>query len=178
MPERKTIKILLIEDNPYHAELLSNCIEKHFSPVKIITAESIEIALDLMRHEAFQLIIIDSFLNGQSTISQLSHIKTCSTNAPIAVISGSGDEELAVEAIKNGASEYISKTKESLDTLHIYIANLLKTKPINIKRPTRQTPNTMPEKPPIQQATSSIKDLDSYIKKIKTLRKQLHDTDH
>jgi len=75
------------------------------------TAENSNETLDLINKEIFDLIILDVWLNDSTLdgIELLKIIKKSHKEIPIVIISGHGNIEMAVEAIKEGAQEFIEK---------------------------------------------------------------------
>ena len=75
------------------------------------TAESSDDALDLVGQHSYDLIILDVWLNDSKLdgIELLKTIKKSNKEIPIIIISGHGNIEMAVEAIKEGAHEFIEK---------------------------------------------------------------------
>ena len=75
------------------------------------TAENSDEALKLIKENDFNLIILDVWLNDSALdgIKLLKAIKISYKEIPVVVISGHGNIEMAVEAIKEGAHEFIEK---------------------------------------------------------------------
>ena len=75
------------------------------------TAENSDEALKLIKENDFNLIILDVWLNDSALdgIELLKAIKISYKEIPVVVISGHGNIEMAVEAIKEGAHEFIEK---------------------------------------------------------------------
>ena len=75
------------------------------------TAENSDETLDLIKEDNFDLIILDVWLNDSTLdgIELLKTIKKSHKEIPIVIISGHGNIEMAVEAIKEGAQEFIEK---------------------------------------------------------------------
>ncbi|SVC23371.1 uncharacterized protein METZ01_LOCUS276225, partial [marine metagenome] len=75
------------------------------------TAESSDQALYLIEQNQFDLIILDVWLNDSKLdgMQLLNEIKNKHSETPIIIISGHGNIEMAVQAIKDGAHEFIEK---------------------------------------------------------------------
>ena len=75
------------------------------------TAESSDQALYLIEQNQFDLIILDVWLNDSKLdgMQLLNEIKSKHSETPIIIISGHGNIEMAVQAIKDGAHEFIEK---------------------------------------------------------------------
>ena len=75
------------------------------------TAENSDQTLELVKKDNFDLIILDVWLNDSALdgIELLKTLKTSYKDIPVIIISGHGNIQMAVEAIKEGAQEFIEK---------------------------------------------------------------------
>ena len=75
------------------------------------TAENSDDALELIKKDNFDLIILDVWLNDSTLdgIELLKILKKSYYDTPVIIISGHGNIEMAVDAIKEGAQEFIEK---------------------------------------------------------------------
>jgi DNA-binding NtrC family response regulator len=124
--KKDLIRILIIEDNADHVALLSEMIERNFAPVDIHTVESIDDAIDFIEQTEYDLVFADCYIGNADIINQIPHLKSKLDNIPIILITGSGDEDMAAEVIKKGASEYLVKSKTSLEKIPLLINKYLK----------------------------------------------------
>ena len=62
-----------------------------------------------MKKESFDLILTDLRLPDSDGIGLMSEFKTSNPEIPVVLMTGYSDVNTAVKAIKNGASDYISK---------------------------------------------------------------------
>jgi len=76
-----------------------------------LTAEDSDEALELINNNNFDLIILDVWLSDSTHdgIELLKIIKTSHNDLPVVIISGHGNIDMAVDAIKVGAQEFIEK---------------------------------------------------------------------
>lgn len=119
-------RVLILEENTDHLELLTALLEDRFSPIDIHTVETIEDCLEFLEQTAYDLIMTGYFISNSKISERLHEIIELSQGAPIIVISGSGDEHIAAEMIKLGASDYIVKNRKSLEKLPPLISKYFK----------------------------------------------------
>lgn len=120
-----TGNILLIEDNPDHAELMKIALEADFEVYWAKSGKSGLEYLEGLSPDAIPDIILVDYslpdLDGLTVIESI--VKRGDT--PVIMITGRGDEELAVRAMKLGAYDYVVKTGSYLTVLSAVIYNAL-----------------------------------------------------
>jgi PAS domain S-box-containing protein/putative nucleotidyltransferase with HDIG domain len=114
-----TIHILLIEDDPAHAELIPRAFEDRGDESRLIVAHTLAAARDQLTRFTPTLIIADWRLpDGDS--SELLHEGEDHPTIPVIIMTSYGSERNAVNVIKSGALDYIVKSSESMtDMPHI-----------------------------------------------------------
>ena len=115
-------KILLIDDELESCKALSQLLSQVGYSVEI--SHSGEHALTLLKKQPFDLIISDLVLPGISGIDILKHVKEDSPDTCVILITGKASTETAVEAMREGALDYITKPF-NLDRLKIQIAKAM-----------------------------------------------------
>ncbi len=138
--------VLVIEDNSHHAELVTEVLDRHFSPVVIHTVDSPERGLDFASRSRYDLIITAGMIAGIQISKFLPKLVDLSSAAPVIVISGQGDEAYAARLIKQGAAEYLPKTRETLEELHTVLLRHLKAR--RRTKPSKKAAGSDVEAPP------------------------------
>lgn len=82
------------------------------------TVESAEEALALLTREKFFMVLTDAHLTGMTGYELLSRMRTGHPEIPVLMITAYATPKLAVEAIKAGAIDYLSKPFEPEELLH------------------------------------------------------------
>ncbi len=115
-----TMKVLYIEDNPVDAELTLIEFKRHGDRFTVTHVSSIQEALSLFydpTHVDFDLILTDMNLADGSGLSLLAEIRSMRVPIAVVMVTGQGDEDTAVAALKAGADDYIIKHKDYLKIL-------------------------------------------------------------
>lgn len=113
-------KILIIEDNPLDRDIITRFLEKDGdylnSPIQIDDAAQ---GLKLCRTTHIDCIILDLHLPGIGGLEFMEKLANQHDSLcwPIVVLTGEGDEETAVDAMKKGAQDYMIKSHISADRL-------------------------------------------------------------
>jgi two-component system response regulator PilR (NtrC family) len=118
-------RILIVEDEPSMRELLAIALKKEGYDVS--TAEGGEPAIEAIRREAFDLVITDVRMPKVDGIQVLKAVKELVPNTVVIMITAFSSTETAVEAMKLGAYDYITKPFK-LDEIRLIIKNALERK--------------------------------------------------
>lgn len=76
---------------------------------EVVTASSAECALELVTDIRPDVIVLDVRLPGMDGLTAIEHLRTRAGDVPIIVITAYGDLQTAVNAVRNGAFDYITK---------------------------------------------------------------------
>ena len=111
--------ILLVEDNPGHATLITRAFQAYSTPYRVTLAESLHEAKRVIKHILPDLVITDLLLpDGKGYY--LLEFNQDTRSFPVIVMTSYGNEHIAVEAIKAGALDYVVKSDVTLvDMPHI-----------------------------------------------------------
>jgi PAS domain S-box-containing protein len=120
-----SIRVLIIDDNPADRFLLVKDIIGRFGTAEVAEAESVEEAFNLIANRQFDIILLDYYLRSKDGLELLEQFESRKIEIPIIVITGRGDERIAVEAIKRGAKDYLNKDFLTSERLEITIKSIL-----------------------------------------------------
>jgi diguanylate cyclase (GGDEF)-like protein len=108
----RPLRLLLVEDSENDATLLIEYLrEGGYDPqcTRVDSAQALTEALETDEHE-LDIIIADYTMPGFSGTAALSIVRDRGLEVPFIFVSGTIGEEIAVEAMKNGADDYIIKS--------------------------------------------------------------------
>jgi signal transduction histidine kinase len=113
-----TIKILLIEDNIAEARLLEEILkEAKHKQFSLLHTKRLKEGLQFLGDQAFHVILLDLTLPDSQGLASLEPLIAQFPQIPIVVLTNSSDEELALEAVRRGAQDYLTKRQVNLDIL-------------------------------------------------------------
>ena len=105
------MKILVIDDDPAVRTSLSLLFKQN--GYQALTAENQQSALELLDLHEFKLVIMDMNYSlsttGEEGLELLRKIKSARADLPVILITAWGSIALAVEGIKAGAADFVSK---------------------------------------------------------------------
>ncbi len=113
------LNILLVEDDAGHRELIRRAFEPFQSRYHLSVAKTLQDALEALATSHPALLIVDLLLpDGRG--SELLPESSERASFPVIVMTSHGDEQIAVEAMKSGALDYVVKSVATLsDMPHI-----------------------------------------------------------
>ncbi|HEX4087034.1 MAG TPA: response regulator, partial [Chthoniobacteraceae bacterium] len=104
------IRVLLVEDNEEHAELLQRMLIDSDNPIfEVAKFSALRPALDALDLPGFQAVLLDLTLPDSEGIQTFLRMQAAAPDLPIVVLTGLDDEALAVETVQRGAQDYLVK---------------------------------------------------------------------
>ena len=108
--EGHTLKLLIVDDDDVDRERLRRMLSKSDIKVNISEACSVEDSMVFLIDDDFDCVIVDYRLGLNSGLTLLNNIRTSmDSHCAVIMVTGLGDEEVAAEAMRLGASDYLLK---------------------------------------------------------------------
>ena len=137
MCEKKT-KLLIVDDDDVYCSVLKDAFKQRGFDVQ--TAQDGESAQTLIQHEAVDLAVIDLRLGQTTGLSLIKQVKERNGSAKIVMLTGYASIATAVEAVKLGATQYLTKPVNVDEIIHAFemdVADLTlqpAEQPMSVKR--------------------------------------------
>ncbi len=125
MDEKRRIRILSVDDDRVAQMAIKRTLASRGLLCEITEARTIEEAMRLLVANSYDLVLVDYLLPDGTGLDLLERIR----DTPAIFITGSGDEGVAVRAMKGGAYDYLIKDPEGgyLELLPVTIEKALRT---------------------------------------------------
>ncbi|MBK3517395.1 sigma-54-dependent transcriptional regulator [Carboxylicivirga marina] len=107
------LKVLILDDESRITEKLKYHLEKR--KFKVYTANTPNEGFDLLERERPGVLILDVMLPGMNGLDILQKVKKEYPNLEIIMISGYGDMDMVIQAMRQGASDFIRKPFQIMD---------------------------------------------------------------
>jgi signal transduction histidine kinase len=101
--------ILIVDDDPALLEALSEMLELRMDEVVVDKAESAGVALEWIAAKDYETIVSDIKMPGIDGLALLAKIREIRPHTPTLLITGHGQHDLAVQALRGGAYDFIQK---------------------------------------------------------------------
>jgi DNA-binding NtrC family response regulator len=117
--------VLLIEDSNETARLLAGALRSANDPFEVTAVCSARAGLQQLDEQAFDCVLLDYRLPDADGLECLRTIRQRHADVPVIIVTGAGSEEVAVEAMKLGASDYLVKHGKYLVTVPVVVREAL-----------------------------------------------------
>src|SRR2546425_6136105 len=118
-----TPTLLIVDDEKTTREGLRAALEDRYD---VYLAEDAKAAMELLERENFDVLLTDFKLPNEDGMKLIARAKALSKPPICILMTAYGSEELAVEAMKKGADDYIAKGRMQIDELEMRIARALR----------------------------------------------------
>jgi DNA-binding NtrC family response regulator len=102
-------RVLIVDDDPALLQALPQALRLRMGGVTVDTAESAAAALDQIALRDYDAIVTDIKMPEMDGLALLAEIRTRRPDTPILMITGHGEYELSVRALRSGAYDFIQK---------------------------------------------------------------------
>ncbi len=120
------LKILIVDDDEVDRMAVRRALSKAGFDLEIVEKEDSETALASLKKGKFDCIFLDYRLPDRDGLELIKDLRLMGIKVPSIVLTGQGDEQVAVEMMKAGASDYLSKSKVSPETLSQTLRNAIR----------------------------------------------------
>ncbi len=126
MGTQERIVGLLVEDDADQAEVVARTLRRQDAPFEVTCVADGSACLEALTRQAYALVLLDYSLPRLNGLEVLAEIRRRGAAVPVVMVTGQGDERVAVEAMRAGASDYVIKSAGYLTTLPTVIRKVLK----------------------------------------------------
>ena len=102
-------RILIVDDDPALLEALPEALRLRMSELTVETCDSAPDALGRIAREDYDAIVTDIKMPGMDGLALLDEIQKVRPETPTLLITGHGEHDLAVQALRRGAYDYVQK---------------------------------------------------------------------
>ncbi len=123
----ESLRLLVVDDAIEHAQMVVEFLRSGdgWPDARMEIADSYESALAAFLARPFDVAIVDYWLGARDGLTLLRDIRYRGIETPVVMLTSRGAEEVAVEAMKAGAADYLSKANLSVEALERAIRHAL-----------------------------------------------------
>ncbi|MEY4387390.1 MAG: Transcriptional regulatory protein ZraR [Verrucomicrobiota bacterium] len=122
--------LLIVDDEKPTREGLRAALEDRFD---VYIAEDAKSAMDLLERESFDVMLTDFRMPNEDGLKLITRAKSLPKPPVCILMTAYGSEDIAVEAMKRGADDYIAKGRMQIDELEMRIARSLRRQTLEVE---------------------------------------------
>ena len=130
----KALEILIVEDDEVDRLIIKRAIKSSGLSIEVSFAEDAESGMKAATSKTYDCIFLDYNLPGGTGLELLKNIKAQGNTSPIIIVTSHGDENIAVEAMKSGAVDYIPKSLMSGEGLTQSLRHVIRLKKAELEK--------------------------------------------
>ncbi len=105
----KKARVLIVDDDAALLDALSDALKLRMRSVAVDTCDSASRALERIGTAEYDAIVVDIKMPGMDGLELLGHIREQQPDTPTILITGHGEHDLAIQALRGGAQDYVQK---------------------------------------------------------------------
>lgn len=126
------MRILIVDDSPYDRELIKRTLQQSFPDATFVEVLHEHAFGEALQDLDYALVCTDYFLKWTTGLAILQAIRSRTAELPVIMVTDTGSEEIAAEAMKNGLNDYVLKSH--LTRLPIAITECLERRRIQVEQ--------------------------------------------
>jgi len=122
----ETLKILVVDDDELDRMAVRRALTKAGVQMELSEVSDGYVALSTLKNTKYDCVFLDYRLPDQDALTLIHKLNSWEIKVPLVILTGQGDEDIAVELMKAGATDYLSKSKVSPDMLASVLRNAIR----------------------------------------------------
>jgi signal transduction histidine kinase len=122
----QTLRILVIDDDEVDRMAVRRALIKAGVQMELFEVGDGHNAIAALKNAAYDCVFLDYRLPDQDGLTLIQQIRSSEIKVPLVVLTGQGDEQIAVQLMKAGATDYLSKSRVSSETLAQVLRNAIR----------------------------------------------------
>ncbi len=124
--EEQTLQILIVDDDEIDRMAVRRALFKSGISIEIVEATTCAQAIALLENHRYDCAFIDYGLPDRNGLDLIKSATQLNVKHPLVVLTGQGDERIAVDLMKAGATDYLPKSQISTETLTQVLRNAIR----------------------------------------------------
>lgn len=157
-------KILLVDDEPRTLEALGRALR--MMGYQTVGASNPKMAQDFLQTDQFDIVIVDLIMQNMDGIGLLEFSKSLNPDLPVIILTGYGTVKTAVEAMKKGAFDYVTKPY-NIDEIDLIVKRALQQRDLQLEN--RLLRETLSRKFSLSTIISQNETMKNILRQVQTL---------
>jgi len=125
METTEPIRILHVEDSPFDRELVKHALDHAEAQFALTTTNNRSQFEAALKAGNYDCVLSDFNILGFTGLAVFEAVRALQPKLPVVILTGTGSEELAVEALKRGVADYILKSPQHIQRLPTTLAHVV-----------------------------------------------------
>ena len=113
----ESYKILVIDDDDVDRMAVRRALRASDLQAEVVEATDAASGIELLKSGSFDCALLDYLLPDRDGLTVIADLRTAGVTTPLIIMTGQGSEQIAVDLMKAGANDYLSKSRFSLEHL-------------------------------------------------------------
>ncbi len=122
----ETLSILLVDDDEVDRMAVRRALTKAGVQMNLSEVGDCQSAIAALTNHTYDCVFLDYRLPDNDGLSLIRQLRSAKIKVPLVVLTGQGDEQIAVELMKAGATDYLCKSRVSPETLAQVLRNAIR----------------------------------------------------
>ncbi len=122
----KALKILVVDDDEVDRMAVRRALYQTGIKLELSEVGDCASAIAALKTNTYSCVFLDYFLPDGDGLSFINQVHSLEIKVPLVVLTGQGDEQIAVELMKAGATDYLSKSRISKEVLEQVLRNAIR----------------------------------------------------
>ncbi len=120
------LKVLIVDDDEVDRMAVQRSLLKAGVEIELSEVSDGKSAIAALAENSYDCVLLDYLLPDEDGLTLIRKIRSLAIKVPIVVLTGQGDEQIAVELMKAGATDYLSKSRLSPEILDRVLRNAIR----------------------------------------------------
>jgi signal transduction histidine kinase len=121
-----TLRVLIVDDDEVDRMAVRRALKKASLSMELSEAMNYADSIALLKDTPFDCVFLDYQLPDQDGLTLVRNARQLGLVVPLVVLTGQGDEQIAVELMKAGATDYLSKSRITPERLEQVLRNAIR----------------------------------------------------
>ncbi|MBD2384040.1 ATP-binding response regulator [Cylindrospermum sp. FACHB-282] len=122
----ETLKILVVDDDEVDRMAVRRALTKACVRMELTEVGDGNDAISALENHSYDCVLLDDCLLDQDGLNIIHKLRSSEIKVPVVILTNQGDEQIAVELMKAGATDYLSKSRVTSETLAQILRNAIR----------------------------------------------------
>ncbi|MBA3875459.1 MAG: hypothetical protein C0498_00750 [Anaerolinea sp.] len=118
-------RIVIVDDSPDDRALEARLLRQAIPGIEVIEVSEAAAWMAVLAAGSFDLVVTDYHLSWSNGLAVLTDVRSRWPERPVVIVTGTGTEEVAVDAMKAGAEDYVLKSRQRIGRLPAVVSGAL-----------------------------------------------------